>query len=58
MLDGLHVSEDLNGEKYWEFWDNGRVTFYCSDIFKEKLMKHPKVIEEYEKHIERKTTCQ
>ena len=54
-LDGWYVVQDTEGDGwYWECWDNGKVLMACSGEFKNRMLKHPKLITAYEKYIKNK----
>ena len=54
VKDGWYIiqAKDSDGW-YWSCYDEGKLLVSCSDGFKTAILNHPKVIEEYEKYLEK-----
>ena len=52
VKDGWYVVQDSEGW-YWSCYDEGKLLMSCSDKFKNAMLSHPKVIEEYEKYLKK-----
>ena len=55
VKDGWYIVQD-GGGWYWTCYDEGKFMLACSDEFKNKMLHHPKIIEEYNKWVEQGRT--